>query len=131
MVRTKTGRCQVVTMLELNTAELSLLDYEVCQQTADSIEVRSSVPRLHPHMDGHFDEFKVLPAVSQVAFILDVLSHYLGKKIKLKSVTRSKFRSMVRPGAQVTLKIRIEGGHARWVLQDDKLLYSRGLVAYE
>jgi 3-hydroxymyristoyl/3-hydroxydecanoyl-(acyl carrier protein) dehydratase len=85
----------------------------------------------HPHMDGHFAGFPVLPGVSQVDLVLHLISHALDKKVSLRTVQKTKFTALMRPGAQFRAVVEYDHGQARWTLSDESTLYSRGALSFE
>ena len=108
-----------------------LVEFKILERGDNSIEAEAFVPEDHPHMDGHFDQFKLLPAVSQVAMALDLASYFLGRPLRFRGVRKSKFRNMVRPEATIRLKLSFTEERTLWDLSGGKGLYSKGTIIYD
>jgi acyl-coenzyme A synthetase/AMP-(fatty) acid ligase len=58
------------------------------------------------YFDGHFPEFKLLPAVAQLELALRFADRYFATGITAAGAKRLKFSAMIRPGSRVFLKLR-------------------------
>ena len=56
--------------------------------------------------DGHFPEFKLLPAVAQFEVITRFARIYFGTKKSVPDIKRIKFSSPIFPGAEVLLEMK-------------------------
>ncbi len=84
----------------------------------------------HPHLDGHFDGYPVLPGISQVDLVLRLLSEALGRTVALTRVERTKFTAILKPQTTFRATIEVDCAEARWSFEDQAQLYSRGTLAY-
>jgi 3-hydroxymyristoyl/3-hydroxydecanoyl-(acyl carrier protein) dehydratase len=86
----------------------------------------------HPHVDGHFESWQVLPGMTQLGIVLHLIGDHLGKKLALQRVKRAKFSGMIRPPATVQLQVVLGAsfGSAKWHMKDDKQVYSTGTLEY-
>lgn len=85
----------------------------------------------HPHFEGHFPGFPVLPAVSQVNLVMKALRESLDSPLKATAIRRAKFRAVLRPNTTVHLEVvRLSGDSARWVLRDETVVYSMGEISF-
>ena len=85
----------------------------------------------HPDFEGHFPEFPLLPAVSQIDLVIDLISVQLGLDLICSAVEKAKFKAMLRPDASIT--IRVEGAgpqRARWLITGEGKIYSQGLIHF-
>lgn len=59
----------------------------------------------HPHFDGHFDGFPILPAVGQMDFLQAVARQWLGGSATIVRVSRAKFQAPILPGTSVRVDL--------------------------
>lgn len=114
-----------------NKYSLGEFQYRDFSVSSEEIHASVSVPTDHPHMDGHFDSFKILPGVTQVAMVLDLLRMALQREVKLKGTLKGKFGAMIRPEQDLQMKIQIDKNNAMWTLSRGKKICSRGKLIYE
>ncbi len=85
----------------------------------------------HPDFIGHFPEFPVFPAVSQIEMVVKALSGHLGRPIEIAEVSRAKFKQILAPNTTITLTITADAGEGNWTLANGQDLYSKGQFRYE
>ena len=56
--------------------------------------------------DGHFPEIAVLPGVAQLAIVAGVLGEALGKQVRIREVSRARFKQAILPGDAIEVQIR-------------------------
>ena len=81
--------------------------------------------------DGHFPQFKLLPAVAQFEVITRLSGLYFGTKRIVPDIRRIKFSSPILPGAEVLLEMKFntEKSTLTYTMSDftlQKLVYSTG-----
>ena len=86
--------------------------------------------------DGHFPEFKLLPAVAQFEVVTRLSGVYFGTKRIVPNIRRIKFSSPILPGAEVLLDIKFnaERSTVTYTMSDftlQKLVYSTGTFGVE
>lgn len=86
--------------------------------------------------DGHFPEFKLLPAVAQFEVITRLSGVYFGTKRIVPDIRRIKFSSPILPGTEALLdmKFNAERSTLVYTLSDftlQKLVYSTGTFGVE
>ncbi len=99
-------------------------------QKAVHLQKSFELPSDHPHMDGHFDNFKLLPGASQIQFVMDILRSHFGDNIFLREIPRAKFTKMVRPLSTLHLSMQVEEDVARWTASVSGEMVSRGVVVF-
>lgn len=63
-----------------------------------------------PWFSGHFPGDPILPAIAQLAMVIDVAQKAFGGKLIPKAVKRTKYRRIIRPDETVDIALsRIEG----------------------
>ena len=84
--------------------------------SVESIEVGSEtvsativVPPESPWFSGHFPGDPVLPAIAQLAIVLDVAGDAAGLELIPKTVKRTKYRRVIRPGEIIDILLSRTG----------------------
>lgn len=100
----------------------------------DKVCVSLFVPAECSFFDGHFPEFKLLPAVGQFAIVSHLASKYLGLAENVSKIKRMKFSAPVTP--DTTVKIELEADRKRKEVSflitdadDSAVVYSSGKFA--
>ena len=86
--------------------------------------------------DGHFPQFKLLPAVAQFEVVTRLSGVYFGTKRIVPNIRRIKFSSPILPGTEVLLDIKFnaERSAVTYTISDftlQKLVYSTGTFGVE
>jgi acyl-CoA synthetase (AMP-forming)/AMP-acid ligase II/3-hydroxymyristoyl/3-hydroxydecanoyl-(acyl carrier protein) dehydratase len=80
-----------------------ITEEKIIEKTDTSLIVSFTVPAESPYFDGHFPEFKLLPAAAQIAIIIHMLSRHFAGRFLVREIKRVKFQDMIRPGASLVL----------------------------
>ena len=83
-------------------------DEQPVRQEACLVELLFSVPADSDYFDGHFPDFKLLPAVAQFDIISRFARRYFGISPFIPRIRRVKFSSPVYPGSRVRLTMRLD-----------------------
>lgn len=83
-------------------------DEQVLRQEAGLVELVFSVPADSDYFDGHFPDFKLLPAVAQFDIISRFARQYFGISHFIPHIRRVKFSSPVYPGSRVCLTMHLD-----------------------
>ena len=108
------------------------MKFQVTSENAnDSIVAFLDVGKNHPHFKGHFQNFPVLPAVSQIEMVVELLELVWQKNVSILSLSKGKFHNLLRPDTKckLTVKIRTES-KGSWVLESEDKVYSKGSFCY-
>jgi 3-hydroxyacyl-[acyl-carrier-protein] dehydratase len=84
---------------------------ELSSIRADSLEARATAPAGSPWFDGHFPGRPILPGIAMIALAFEAAQRQElknGAAIRLKSVTRVRFKKAVRPDEHVTILLTRE-----------------------
>lgn len=105
---------------------------KVIFQDEGTILIECLVPAESDFFDGHFPEFKLLPAVGQFAIVTRFAQKYFGAGEFVPSVKRMKFSSPVLPGSCVRLELHFDRkkesvSFALMDAKDENTVYSSGL----
>lgn len=63
------------------------------------------IPKDSPWFDGHFPGQPVLPGIAQLAMVQDLLRAAMDNRLKIKKITRVRFKQMIRPDDGITIII--------------------------
>ncbi|MDR2758572.1 MAG: AMP-binding protein [Spirochaetaceae bacterium] len=77
----------------------------VLERTGTSVTLEFVFSLEVDYFDGHFPEFKLLPAVAQLELALRFARQYFATGITLAGAKRLKFSAMIRPGSRVFLRL--------------------------
>lgn len=69
------------------------------------VVVEMEVPETSDYYNGHFEEFKLLPAVVQIDFVMKFANKYLDASLKMQKIQRTKFMNPIFPNTPVLLNI--------------------------
>ena len=98
----------------------------------DSIRAKGRLLPDHPHLNGHFEGFPLLPAVSQLDIVQGLAEMLLDRPLQIIACTRAKFAAMLQPGRSfeitVTLTPLTSGG--QWLMKDGGDIFSKGCFTY-
>ncbi len=85
----------------------------------------------HPGFEGHFPGFPLLPAVSQIDLVKDLIELCLKDRVRCRSLRNVKFKAMLRPDTEVTIKLQfLDEESVRWTLSHEKLIFSSGIFTF-
>ena len=106
----------------------------VIARSEDTVSVRLFVSEDCSFFDGHFPEFKLMPAVGQFGIVSHLAVKYFGIPSSVSKIKRLKFSMPVRPNS--TLKIDLECNRSRNEVSflisdasDAEIVYSSGKFA--
>jgi acyl-coenzyme A synthetase/AMP-(fatty) acid ligase len=102
---------------------------------AGSIERRLRVPEDLAQLEGHFDDFPVVPGVVQLGWAMQAAAELLGRNPPLAGLEALKFPLPLRPGTSLTLRVERsdDGSQLRFRLfeGDDVFVTGRALLAVD
>ncbi|MBO4699840.1 hydroxymyristoyl-ACP dehydratase [bacterium] len=107
-----------------------VLEQEILKENQHVI-LKLNIMEESDFFDGHFPEFKLLPAVAQFEVITRLSGVYFGTKRIVPDIRRIKFSSPILPGTEVLLdmKFNAEKSTLTYKMSDftlQKLVYSTG-----
>jgi|GEM_PF-756563 len=86
-------------------------DETVLSRTADvngsllSVTLRFTIPAASDYFDGHFPQFKLLPAVAQFDIVTSFAEKYFGVSRFIPSIRRIKFSARILPDTTAVLSL--------------------------
>lgn len=81
---------------------------EILTKEEDSVSLKMFVPSSSDFFDGHFPEFKLLPAVAQVEIVTRFANKYFGTKRSVSKIKRFKFTAPLLPETTIQLDLSIK-----------------------
>ena len=88
------------------TANLHSIENEkILTQEENHIVLEFVIPEASDFFDGHFPEYKLLPAVAQFERVPRFSRKYLNTQRLVPSIKRIKFSAPIRPDTKVTLEL--------------------------
>ncbi len=81
---------------------------------SDSNEICAEVqvPPDSPWFSGHFPEEPILPGIAQLGMVLDMINHSSDKNMKVSSVSRVRFKQIIRPDDELRIVATPQKDHA-------------------
>ena len=104
---------------------------KILSQAENKIELEFVIPESSDFFDGHFPEFKLLPAVAQFEIITRFSRKYFGTQRYIPNIKRIKFSAPIRPDSRIHLSLehKVEKGSVGFVMADadtPERVYSSG-----
>lgn len=101
------------------------------QGSQESFTCQRLIEARHPDFEGHFENFPLLPAVSQIELIKELLECWLQKPLVCVGIKKAKFKAMLRPNTEVRVEIFApQNGQARWTISRGEEIYSTGIFIF-
>lgn len=89
----------------MQTNDHAIKDERVISRTDNSVELEFVIPLASDFFDGHFPEYKLLPAVAQFEVITRFSRKYFGTQRYVPNIKRIKFSAPIRPDTKIHLEL--------------------------
>lgn len=73
------------------------------------VELEVLIPSTSDYFDGHFPDFKLLPAVAQIDLVAHFARRYFGTELSTLDIKRFKFSDKIFPDSTVVFKLKFDG----------------------
>ncbi len=108
-----------------------IVDEKIVGKKGNSVSLEFSIPESSDFFDGHFPEFKLLPAVAQFEVVTRFSRKYFNTQRYVPAIKRIKFSNPIRPDTNVHLDLeyRAEKSSVSFSMQDADIegkVYSSG-----
>lgn len=108
-----------------------IVDEKIVEKKENSVSLEFSTPESSDFFDGHFPEFKLLPAVAQFEVVTRFSRKYFNTQRYVPAIKRIKFSNPIRPDTNVHLDLeyRVEKSSVSFSMQDADIegkVYSSG-----
>ena len=119
-------------MKEANNHDI--VNEEVISKDENSVVLEFVIPVTSDFFDGHFPEYKLLPAVAQFEVITRFSRKYFGTQRYVPNIKRIKFSAPIRPDTKIHLELtyKKEKGTVTFNMADANVegkVYSSGSFA--
>lgn len=109
-------------------------DEKILEQAENKIALEFVIPATSDFFDGHFPEFKLLPAVAQFEIITRFSRKYFGTQRYIPNIKRIKFSNPILPESKLRLDLefKVEKGTVTFNMADAdnaEKVYSSGSFA--
>ena len=79
-----------------------------------------------PFFDGHFENFKLLPAVAQIKIALDIAKEIFETDFAVQKLSKVKFINMIYPNTKVNIEGHYSNDFFSFKIYDNDKKYSEG-----
>lgn len=90
------------------------------------------VPAGSNWFDGHFPGNPVLPGIAQLGMVFELIAHGFSDKIRVREVSRVRFKQMILPGDRIIVtaepKTGKAGNYTFRIMKDDDLVCSGNMA---
>lgn len=96
---------------------------ESLQTGKREITARTRVAADSPWFEGHFPKDPILPGIAQLNMVADLIALAREDTIRMKGLSRVKFRKIVRPGEVLDIQVEqrnIENQYAFRIVRDNE-----------
>lgn len=81
---------------------------EIIEKTDNQLTLKVFIPSGSDYFDGHFPQFKLLPAVAQIDLVVHYVHKYFGTKLCTAAIKRFKFSDKILPDTELLFKIKFD-----------------------
>ncbi|MDO6993016.1 3-hydroxyacyl-ACP dehydratase [Brachyspira innocens] len=103
-------------------------DYKIEEKTSDMFRVKIFIDERMPYFDGHFENFKLLPAIAQVKIALDICKSIFSRNFSVSKLLKLKFVNMIFPNTIITLECYCLNNTLSFKMYDEDKKYSDGKI---
>ena len=118
----------------MNFNNHDITDEQIVNQAENEIALEFVIPASCDFFDGHFPEYKLLPAVAQFEIITRFSRKYFGTQRYVPNIKRIKFSAPIKPDTKIHLELtyKKEKGTVTFNMADANVegkVYSSGSFA--
>lgn len=109
----------------------SIADYTIEEHTSDMFRVKTFINENLVYFNGHFDNFKILPAVAQIKIVIDIYKNIINKDLfVVNKLLKLKFTNMILPNTNVFIECHYSNNILSFKIYDENKKYSDGKVYF-
>ena len=118
----------------MNFNDHDIRDEQVISRDENAVVLEFVIPATSDFFDGHFPQYKLLPAVAQFEVITRFSRKYFGTQRYVPNIKRIKFSALIKPGTKIHLELTFkkEKGTVTFNMADANVegkVYSSGSFA--
>ena len=115
----------------MNFNDHDIKDEKVINREENAVSLEFVIPETSDFFDGHFPQYKLLPAVAQFEIITRFSRKYFGTQRYVPNIKRIKFSAPIRPDSKIHLELtyKKEKGSVTFSMTDAQIegkIYSSG-----
>ncbi len=107
-----------------------IANYTIDEHTQDMFKVKLFIGENLPYFDGHFENFKLLPAIAQVKIAVDISKNIFNRDFNINRLLKLKFVNMIFPNTNVTLECHCLNNILSFKIYDEDKKYSDGKLYF-
>ncbi|OEJ13603.1 3-hydroxyacyl-ACP dehydratase [Brachyspira hampsonii] len=105
-------------------------DYKIEEKTSDMFRVKVFIDEKMPYFDGHFENFKLLPAIAQVKITLDICKSIFSRDFSVNKLLKLKFTNMILPNTNIFIESHFSDNIISFKIYDNNKKYSDGKLYF-
>ncbi|HJH55220.1 hypothetical protein [Brachyspira hyodysenteriae] len=109
---------------------MSSIDYSIEEHTSDMFKVKVFIGEDLIYFNGHFEKFKLLPAIAQIKIIIDISKDIFHKELVVNKLLKLKFTDMILPNTNIFIECHLSDNIISFKIYDDNKKYSDGKVYF-
>ena len=109
---------------------MSSVDYTIKEHTSNMFKVKVFISEDLIYFDGHFEQFKLLPAIAQVKIVTDIFKNIFNKDLIVTKLLKLKFTDMILPNTNIFIECNLSDNIISFKIYDDNKKYSDGKVYF-
>lgn len=79
-----------------------------------------------PYFDGHFENFKLFPAIAQIKIVVDITKNIFNMDFAVQKLSNVKFVNMIYPNTKVLVEGNYLNDSISFKIYDNDKKYSQG-----
>lgn len=109
------------------------MNKEIISASSDTVLMSLVFDEDYKYFDGHFDDFKLLPALIQIHLVTGFCHDFFKLSLSPKSIPNLKFVKPITPNKKVFLEIKYHALNKKvdFIFKDEKEIHSQGTIKYE
>lgn len=81
-----------------------------------------------PYFDGHFENFKLFPAIAQIKIVIDITKEIFNMDFSVQKLSKVKFINMIYPNTNINIEGHYLNDSISFKIYDNDKKYSEGRV---
>ncbi|MCZ9954845.1 3-hydroxyacyl-ACP dehydratase [Brachyspira hyodysenteriae] len=107
-----------------------IIDYTIEEHTSDMFKVKVFIREDLIYFNGHFKNFKLLPAIAQVKIVTDIFKNIFNRDLIVTKLLKLKFTDMILPNTNIFIECHLSDNIISFKIYDDNKKYSDGKVYF-
>lgn len=100
--------------------------YNLKEKTEDMFIAEVFISENSPSFDGHFENFKLFPAIAQIKTVFDISKKIFNIDFSINKLSKIKFINMIFPNTYINIEARYLNNSISFKIYDKDKKYSEG-----